>query len=131
MYSCLTCNGNSNNGLSLLVYTGITTNSNNNKTCITTCPTNYTYDSSTLLCTALPISNNTSNTTTNNTTNSTSTSSWKYKIVPNYLFLIISVCTLPIVIISKYQIASTNLQLSLYTIFALFCTASLGEVLYF
>jgi hypothetical protein len=51
--------------------------------------------------------------------------------VPNYLFLILNICMLPIIIISKYQIPTTNVQLSLFVILAVFCTASLGQLLYF
>ena len=138
LHSCATCKTNST--LRLLVYEGITSRLHiaaENKTCISACPTNYTYSAASLLCT-VNTNNNTNNTNnnTNNTSNSTSdstatTSTWTYKLIPNYLFTIISVCFLPIVAISKYQMPPTNVQMSMYVLFALLTTASLAHVLYF
>jgi hypothetical protein len=63
--SCLACN---NTGLTLRVYTDIIIQNSANKICISACPTNYTYNSSLLLCTAIPINDNTNTTNNTNTT---------------------------------------------------------------
>ena len=103
------------------------------KTCISACPTNYTYNIIQFICVKNNVTNNTNNTVINNTTTNTTTSVnvWKYKVAPNYLFTIIIICIIPIIGISKYQISTTNFKISMYAMIGLACTAALAQLLYF
>ena len=123
--SCRACSPSN-----ILVYEGVYSISSY-KTCIGSCPSNSSYNATQMLCIA--INNNATNNSnsTQNSTVSTSSNTWKYKLIPNYLFAFILLGILPILGISKYQIATTNFKVSFYVICALLCAGVTAHVLFF